>query len=196
MLIHKGSTGIPIFTEHNSSQMIESRYWKKDLLRYAKAFSPKKNPSKRSNKNQVNIEKDIVIAFFIIRKLAESHKFSPKINNYNIKIFRHSCVKDVNNRNYMDIHEMYDLSREEEISKKPTFVSNQLIHGGAMFAYRADDGNWEGIYTCSDFERQKYIYRIPFSEVVSFLKKAGKDYPSEFALTYNPEKGDYDPTTN
>ena len=172
--------------------MIESCYWKSDLLRYAKALSPQKKPRRWSEKYQVNTEKDIILAFFIVRKLAESNKFSPTTNNHKLKIYRSPCITTINNRNYWDIQEGYDLSSEEEISKNHKFVSNQLIHGGATFAYQAKDRNWEGIYTCSDFERQKYIYKIPLSEIVSFLKIAGDDYPSSASWTYNKQTQDYD----
>ena len=65
-----------------------------------------------------------------------------------------------------------------------------------MFAYRETDRNWGGIYTCSDFERQKYVYRIPIAEIVKILEVAGNDYPETITMTYSEPKGDYVIKTN
>jgi len=65
-----------------------------------------------------------------------------------------------------------------------------------MFAYREKDRNWGGIYTCSDFERQKYVYRIPLSEITKILEIAGNDYPEKNTMTYCELRGDYVIKTN
>lgn len=138
--------------------MIESYYWKEELLKYSKQFKPVSKPARWSEKRHVNFEKDVIISFFMIRKLIESNKLSSEIIKYKAQIFCSPCVGRVNNRNFSDIYDLYDLEKEKPVSKNVNFVCNQLIHGGAMFAYREINRNWGGIYTCSDFERQKYVY--------------------------------------
>ncbi len=171
--------------------MIESYYWKKDLLRYSKQFKPVSKPPRWSERVQVNFEKDVTISFFMIRKLIESKKLSSKTTKYKVKIFQSPCVGKVNNKNFWDIGELYDLESEQQVSKNVNFLCNQLIHGGAMYAYREKDRNWGGMYTCSDFEREKYVYRIPISEIVKILEIAGKDYPERITMTYSKSKDDY-----
>lgn len=171
--------------------MIESRYWKKDLLKYSKQFKPVSKPSRWSERAQVNFEKDVTIAFFMIRKLIESTKLSSKTTEYKAQIFRSTCVGKVNNFNFMAIDRLYDLNNEKAVSKKVNFLCNQLIHGGAMYAFRESDRNWGGIYTCSDFEREKYIYKIPISEIIKILELAGNDYPKTVTMAYSESKGDY-----
>ncbi len=176
--------------------MIESRYWKEDLIEYRKKLKPVKNPPRWTERLQVNFEKDITVSFFMIRKLIECTKLSSKTISYKAQVYRSPCVGVVNNRNFMSIDELYDLDKEEKITKKVVFLCNQLIHGGAMYAYREDDRNWGGIYTCSDFERQKYVYRIPLTEILEILKTAAHDYPDKIVMTYCPQKGDYVTETN
>lgn len=171
--------------------MIESQYWKEDLLKYYKQFYPKEYPPRWSEKRQVIFEKKVTLAFFIIRKLMESKKFSSRTVNYTASIFRSPCIKSVNNLNFWDIDELYNLEQEERVSKKVVFLCNQLIHGGAMYAYREPNRNWGGIYTCSDFERQKYVYRIPLTEILQILTIAGHDYPQSMSWEYSEVTGDY-----
>ena len=91
---------------------------------------------------------------------------------------------------------MYNLDEEETVNQNTKFVCNQLIHGGALFAYREEDRNWGGLYTCSDFEREKFVYRIPIKEIITLLEIAGKDYPHSMSMTYCDKKGDYIIKTN
>lgn len=176
--------------------MIESGYWKEDLLDYAKSFKPTSNPSRWSEKLLVNFEKDVTISFFMIRKLIETTKLSSKTTKYKAKIYRYPCIDKVNNRNFSSIERLYDFDKEECTSKNVIFICNQLIHGGAMFAYREKDRNWGGLYTCSDFERQKYVYRIPLNEIITILKIAGNDYPNSISMIYCEKKNDYIIETN
>ena len=174
--------------------MIESRYWKEDLLKYAKLFKPKKTPSRLTEKAQVNLEKDVIIAFFMVRKLMESTKLSSKTTEYKATLYRSPCVGKVNNSNFWDIEKIYDFEQEEKCKKDVRFVCNQLIHGGATYAYRDETRNWGGLYTCSDFERSKYVYNIPLDEIVKILEIASNDYPTE--IHYVWKNGDYKVTTN
>ena len=96
----------------------------------------------------------------------------------------------------LEYDELYDLDKEEAVSKNVNFLCNQLIHGGAMYAYREKNRNWGGIYTCSDFEREKYVYRIPLAEIIKILETSGHDYPDRISFTYSKSKGDYVVTTN
>ena len=132
----------------------------------------------------------------MIRKLIESNKQSSKTKKYKAKVFRSPCVKKVNNFNFNDIYHLYNLENEETINKGIIFICNQFIHGGATFAYRDESRNWEAIYTCSDFERDKYVYRIPVSEIIKILEIAGNDYAVSSLYQYDETKGDYKVTVS
>ncbi len=177
--------------------MIESRYWKIDLLNHARDLRPVSKPPRWSEKLQVNFEKKICISFFMVRKLMESTKLSSKSLKYKAHIFRSKCnVADVHNLNFWDIDTIYDLDNEEKVFKNLRFVTNQLIHSGALFGFRKEDRNWGGIYTCSDYERAKYVYKIPIEEIIKILNLVGNDYPHSISYTFSDKKKDYIITTN
>ncbi|WP_141441350.1 hypothetical protein [Vreelandella titanicae] len=171
--------------------MIESCYWKEDLLRSSKKFKPVSKPPRWSEKLQVNFEKEVIISFFMIRKLMESNKLSKSTISYKAQVFRSLCINKVNNRNFWDIMELYELESEQVVSKSIGFICNQLIHGGAIYAYREKDRNWGGIYTCSDFEREKFIYKIPINEIIKILDMAGNDYPGRITMIFSESIDDY-----
>ena len=71
-----------------------------------------------------------------------------------------------------------------------SFATN-FIHADFTFAYRGDDRNWEGLFTSSDFEKPKFLYKVPLSEIVKILELAVVDYPRNVSWRYDPQKEDW-----
>ncbi|MDN3659558.1 hypothetical protein [Vibrio agarivorans] len=176
--------------------VIESRYWKEDLAAYARRFKPVSKPLRYTEKRQVNFEKDVIISLFMVRKLTEANKLSSRTTSKQFNVYGSKCIKPVNSLNFWDIDELYDLSKEDKLTKTVQFIANQLVHGSALYAYRDKDRNWGGVYTCSDFERHKYVYKIPVTTIIEILEIASEDYPTEIHYDYNEGKGDYSVTTD
>ena len=176
--------------------MIESIYWKKDILAHSKKLKQIKKPKRWSNKLQVNFEKEIIITFFMIRKLFESNKISNISKKYKALISRIPIKnKKVNSLNYFDL-DLYNHQKEQECLKSISFICNQFIHGGATYAFRNEERKWETIYVCSDFERNKYIYKISIKEIKNIFKIIGTDKPTQMNYIYSKEKEDYIITIN
>lgn len=177
--------------------MIESVYWKEDLLEHAKRLKPVEKPPRWSEKLVVNFEKELIKSFFCVRKLIEAHKLSSKSIRYRAGVFCYApSGEKITKSNQWDIDAIYDLQREKRVRRSIVFLSNQLIHSCTLYAYRESDRNWGGVFACSDFERDKTIYRIPVLEIIKIFKLVGTDYPYSFAMTWSDECGDYVVETN
>jgi len=177
--------------------MIESCYWKEDLLLHAKRLKPVKTPKRWSEKLVVNFEKELIISFFCIRKLFETYKVSEKSREYRASVFCYAPTgKKITWNNQWDIDEIYDLQKEKKTTKGIIFLANQLIHSCTLFAYREKDRNWGGVFACSDFERNKTIYRIPLKEIINIYELVGNDYPSSMTMKWDKKTDDYKIETN
>jgi len=177
--------------------MIESYYWKKDLLSHAKRLKPVKKPKRWSERLVVNFEKEIIISFFLIRKLFETHKLSSSSKSYKANIFSYEASgKKITNLNHCSIDTIYDLENEKKTKKGIIFIANQLIHSCTIFSFRDETRNWDCIYACSDFERNKTIYRIPVNEIIAILNLVGNDYPNSVTMTWSDRLNDYKVHTN
>jgi hypothetical protein len=172
--------------------MIESVYWKEDLLEHARRLKPVAKPPRWSERLVVNYEKGLMLSFFCIRKLIETNKVSNKTKRYRADVFCYAPAgKKITKMNQWDINDIYDLQSEKAVRRSILFLANQLIHSCTLYAYREVDRNWGGVFACSDFERNNTIYRIPVQEIVSILKLVGTDYPSSMAMTWDDECVDY-----
>jgi hypothetical protein len=177
--------------------MIESCYWKEELERIAKSIRTSKKPPRWSERALCVVERDLMLGFFMVRRLIELHKISSLTRNFQLKVF--SCPtrgKHVTSLNNHRIHELYDLENEKVQTKKPHYMSNQFIHAYTSFIVRDETRNWSDIYIVSDFDRNDCIWRIPFSEIHRLFNVAAQDYPHSITKVYNKETGDFDVTTN
>ncbi|WHN65957.1 hypothetical protein [Cysteiniphilum sp. QT6929] len=141
--------------------MIESFYWKQDLLSLIKKIEPKKSPRRWSEKLQVCIEKELILSLFIIRKLIEVNRVSSITKTEKYHIYQAPAITDINNLNYQNIEQNYDYKQRKKVLKDVKFICNQFIHSKLVWAYRDTNRNWSGVITCSDFEIAKFIYDIP-----------------------------------
>ncbi len=176
--------------------MIESRYWKADLLSHARRLAPEAKPRRWSEKAVVNFEKELMISFFMVRALLERNKTSPKSTRHEVPVGR--CPwngKRVTALNYPFIEDIYDWDREKLTTVPITFLANQFIHSRAIFAVRDSTRNWSEVLVCSDFETRKAIYRVSVPAIRYVFSLVGSDYPSVLHLAYDDKLDDYRITT-
>jgi hypothetical protein len=180
-----------------SNAIIESRYWKEELARIAKTLRPAKNPVRRSERAVCVIERDIMVGFFIVRRLIELHKVSSATRDHAMTVFSFPARgEQVTLSNNHRIDELYKLENERRESKKPLYLSNQFIHAYTSFVMRDERRNWSSVLIVSDCDRNDCIWRIPIEEIRSLFSVAAHDYPRSIQRLCSEKKGDYEVTTN
>lgn len=177
--------------------MIESCYWKEELARIAKSIRVSKKPARWSERAHCIIERDVMLGFFIVRRLIELHKVSSATRDLHMRVF--SCPsrgKLVYRMNGPLIYEAYDLEKERPTGKRPMYVCNQFVHACTSYVVRDDSRNWADVYVVSDYDRNACLWRVPVAEIRRLFCVAAQDDVREMKLVYNEQKGDYDVRTN
>ena len=177
--------------------MIESRYWGEELTRIAKTIEPLRKPPRWSERTHCVVERDLMIGFFIIRRLIELNKVSSRTRDYSLKV--HACPAvaiEVTQLNKGWIFETYDLENEKQIIKKPLYISNQFIHAYMSFVFRDETRNWSDVYVVSEFDRNDCFWRVPIPVIRKLFELASDDYPSRLLSVWCPKKKDYVVTTD
>ena len=175
--------------------MIESRYWKEDLLAHSKRLKPTKKPKRWSEKAVVNFEKEILISFFMIRILLENKKTSVKSVDYRVPVRRAPWSgKKITQLNLWHIEGHYDFANEVEARVSLQFLVNQFIHCKLIHATRDRDRNWSEIFVCSDFEMRKALYRISMDEIRKIFSFVGADYGDQVHYKWDAKIDDYQVT--
>lgn len=179
------------------NDMIESCYWKEELERVSRSLRPVSKPPRWTERGHCIIERDIMIGFFIIRRMIELHKVSSAIRGMVLRVFKLTARgKRITRMNRHEIEELYDFEREHQETKKPLYISNQFIHCYTSFVVRDASRNWSDVFVVSDFDRTVCIWRVPVSEIRRLFSTAAKDYPHSVSMVFSEEKGDYVLATN
>jgi hypothetical protein len=109
--------------------MIESCYWKEELERVSCSLRPRRKPARWTERAHCVLEREIMIGFFIIRRMIELHKVSSATRSMTLRVFSFPARgKRVTQMNGHHIEELYDLAKERHETKKPFYMSNQFIH--------------------------------------------------------------------
>jgi hypothetical protein len=172
--------------------MIESCYWKEELARIAKSLRPVRNPPRWTERLHCVVERDLMVGFFMLRRLIELNKVSSAVKDFRMTVF--SCPnsgKPVTLLNRGDVDELYHMDKERKEIKKPLYLSNQFIHAYLSFLARDETRNWRSIYIVSDFDRNNCIWRIPTAVVQELFLLASQDYPHSASYVFDAKKGDY-----
>jgi hypothetical protein len=174
--------------------MIESIYWKNDLLNHAKKLENKKVPKRFYERTYVNFEKNIIISFFKIRKLIECKKITDKLKSHNFNIYKCSCLKNVNFINKSFIAENYDLIKEEKSQMIIEKICNLFIHSYTIYnikSRKSENDEWGDFFVTSDRFKNAFIYRLELKEIIKIFKSVGTNYSKKFMLEYNISNNDY-----
>jgi hypothetical protein len=177
--------------------MIESFYWKEELHRIARSIQRVSKPPRWSERAHCIVERDLMIGFFMLRRLIELHKVSTVTRDQMLNVFSYLARgKNVTRFNGHDLWELYDLDREVPSTQKPGYIANQFIHAYTSFVARDESRNWSDVFVVSDYDRNDCIWRVPIPEIRRIFRTAAEDYPHSIRMVFNAKKGDYDVQTN
>ncbi|MCD4730765.1 MAG: hypothetical protein K8R74_09210 [Bacteroidales bacterium] len=171
---------------------MESRYWKEFLASTAKELAWKKSPKRLTERRLEIMERDVILSFFIVRRLIELHRISLKTIDFKFEIF--SCPYNgrplrPTNRHWFE--ESYDLENEKKQNKKTMYIANQFIHSTLFLMLIDETRNWDSFYVVSDYDKKNCIWRIPAKQVYDCLKLVSDDYLELFSYKYDEAKDNY-----
>jgi hypothetical protein len=177
--------------------MIESCYWKEELHRIAATVRRVAKPTRWTERAHAIVERDLIVGFFLLRRLIEMKKVSSATTNKQLHVFSlKSRGKPVTLLNAHRIADLYDSENEVADTKTPAYVCNQFIHSYTSFVARDETRNWSDVFLVSDFDRNDCIWRVPVSEIEGLFNTASVDYPHTMEVRFNRKSGDYDVKTN
>ena len=176
--------------------MIESLYWKEELVRIAKSLMPSKKPSRWSERAVCTVERDVMIGFFILRRLIEMDKLSSQTTKKKVSVFSYRTIRQINKLSRFSLERNYDWVNEVSHEKTLVYIANQFIHSYISEVTRDSTRNWSDILIVSDFDRKDRIWRIPIAQLSRTFIIASSDWPHELHYKLDSEKGDYVVRTN
>ncbi|MGO4998302.1 hypothetical protein [Oceanisphaera sp. W20_SRM_FM3] len=169
----------------------ESSCWKEPLLESAFRLEKFSTSTEVDEAEFVEVEKDVFIGFYAIRKLMDTAKISDSTKNIDIALGCFPNLKPVDYMNWHKVDELYDLSSKQRETKTLRALCNFIVHSYVFMPELSDDGRLASFYVTSDKDRNKKLYSILITQIVEIFKLVGNDYPSSTKITRNSKTGDW-----
>jgi len=171
---------------------MESRYWKEMLQATSRELVWRKKPKPLTERRCEIIERDVILCFFVIRRLVELSRVSRLTLDFQFDVF--SCPFNGRNMAPIDRHgieKSYDLEIETAVSKKMFYIANQFIHSSLFLSTTDQTRNWHSFYVVSDYDKKQCIWRIPVQQIAEAFKVAAEDYLEGFSYKYDKKNDEY-----
>lgn len=167
--------------------MIESYYYKEDLLKFASDFERRKAKQLWREDSLAKAEKQFFVGALFVRKLLESVKITTacKKESYIIhrgKIAPKQKITDFMRHKVIDYIEFAEWKTEKVAVVQ---ICDKVIHSYVNYPCENDSGGLDGFILTTDKYRNKEIWRIPTETIVSMFNRFGNDYPIKVEMRRN-----------
>jgi hypothetical protein len=161
----------------------ESAPWKQQLVRDAACLRRLGNSrldADDCDKEVFQLERQVFIAAYTMRKLWEAEKLSSNWNHQRLACQRFPIKgQDIPDRlNWHDIDRYYDLGASSNVKMKPEEFCGRIIHSFVFVPCIGGDDTINAFYFTSDTMRRHALWLIGLADVADLMTATGKDYPS------------------
>lgn len=171
----------------------ESHYWKRELLKLSKKLTKRTLHNRFWTEAQFcTFEKEIMMGFYIIRKLIEAYKLSNQVVSTKVEGIKLANIgKIVHLMNNHKYYEYFDFDNPKQEKFDLLFLSNQIVHS-YVFAPAFDESFClSAIHFSSDKDRNKWLYEISITTIISIFDKVGSNYPASSSMYFDETKKDH-----
>jgi hypothetical protein len=147
---------------------------------------------KISERRSVLLEKKILLAAYIIRKLTEANKVSTSLTHRQIVCQQFPAASNfITIINKHRIDKLYSLTKPRRRSIGTADLINLIIHS-FIFEEVLDSAHaTEGFYVTSDRRRYSDLWHVSIARFTRLMREYADDRPSVSMAVFDPDKNDY-----
>lgn len=151
--------------------IFDTYYWRLELARLARALRRHMAQRRWRAASDASVEKCVMLGFYSVRKLLEAFQPPP---NMALQI---TVTTFPRNRNMLssicwpDVAEAFDLDMPGTETLGLRDVCNQVIHSYFFSVWLGTDRVLRGVFFSSDRNKERRVYRIDISTIVTLFEK-------------------------
>lgn len=169
----------------------ESEGWKAPLLKMAKRFTTLKVSRELSEDQLAQIERDVFIGFYSVRRLIETPtKVTDETRAMLLTVRKFANLKPVTWRNNHRLDSLYDLSKSNQEKRDIEFICGRVIHSFIFAPCISEEGSLCGVFFTSDLDKDKFLLFMDIDEVIALFRQVGNDNPSVIESSRDPVTGE------
>lgn len=168
----------------------EESYWRADLKKASERLKNRYQQRRWSSRTLYQIEKEIFLSAYIIRKLMDSGKVARVVSGLNIRIKEYPILAGAEpSADTKALVATYDIyhGRDELLSVKK--LCDQLVHSYIFspLILSREHGVVFGIYFASDSESRKGVYYSPLVKIIEVIASAADNQRVKLRLDHNKD---------
>jgi hypothetical protein len=152
----------------------ESHFWKTDILKGVNLITRWQSRTATERQNVI-IEKKVMINAYVIRKLIEARKLSDRVRDAEIAVKVYpSLGSRVTHDNWEKLDRHYNFLSPIWQQRKWKFLLDQIIHSFVFMLYGDDECSARGFLVSSDRKRKSEPYEVPFTDFCGYARTVGE----------------------
>jgi hypothetical protein len=178
----------------NSLVVGDSRPWKADLWRIADRLTARTVQVRWTELSYINLEKDVFLGFFIIRKLLEARKLSVQVESTPVRVMAQPWKGNhrITHLNWDRFDsDAYDWSAAANETLPLLDLCNLFVHSCIYVPLMSDDRQLEGLFVSSDRSRHQKLFYIDAIQTVALLRAVANDSAEQMEAKRYGRTGDY-----
>ncbi|MCB1809297.1 MAG: hypothetical protein KDJ99_30320 [Candidatus Competibacteraceae bacterium] len=172
--------------------IFESYYWKLPLIESAQRIKELVQAKNEITEQElVQLEKDIFIGFYSIRKLLEAPgKITDLARAKTVELNCHTNLSQVDWLNSHKLDRIYNITNSNQETHPILFVCGRIIHSFVFAPVISDIGVLEAIAFTSDIDKNKKLYKISAVAVPELFELFGNDDVVRLVSFRDPNTGE------
>lgn len=163
--------------------IFDSRIWKEQLLKKARKLSKWQLQRRWSNRSLVLMEQEIMLGFFAIRKLIDSHKVSDEIVSDLVDVSRVPATGyGASQINAHKIDRLFDLESVTDSRERLRDLYNQVIHSFVFTFLMDEEGRADSFIVASDHKKDSYGMIVRLAVVELLFRRIGENHPASVRM--------------
>jgi hypothetical protein len=142
------------------------RYWKLELSRMSARLARRKTQARWTEASTADLERDVFLAAFSVRKLMDSRLLSSRAMAFNVTAVYYPVLSGaMSSASLPHFSHHYDLGAGQKVKVRLRDVMNQFIHSHHFSAFVPVGTSMMGIFYASDTERKKRLWYVTVPEL-------------------------------
>lgn len=163
-----------------------------ELWKIADKLTARTTQVRWSERSSMNLEKDVFIGFYVIRKLMEARKLSVEVEASQVRVRTiPSAGKHVTYMNWDKIDQLYDWSAPSIETLLLRDLCNLVVHSYIFMPAMSESGGLDALLVSSDRSRNTKLYEVPALGAISLLRAVASDDPDLGEMKLDEATGDY-----
>jgi hypothetical protein len=150
--------------------------WRTDIARTAERLRERLTQQRWHQRTFYLVEKDLMIGFYAIRRLIDSHKTSSRLSAKRIPVRVCPLLgKEPKVFDRWSPWEYFDFESKQRSDINVGSLQNEFIHSFILMLSFSEESKFLGVFVGSDRTKRKQVFEVPIGEIIDLFDYVARE---------------------